>query len=385
MRGVLLIVAGTVLAGATALAVRPAAPVRPAATDQAAIPLVAPSQARQQMARARERATALDRQARAASQASERATMAAAALAARVQMGEAAVADAQARLTQVSGERRALDRRLARERAPVARLMAGLQTLVRRPPLLALMQPGSLEDTVHLRAIVSAIGPQIRARTATLRGAVERANRLENEAARIAAQQRDLQGGLLRRRADLAALSAAERLKAQRAAGSADREAERAFAIGEQARSLATLARRLEAGNRRSDSKATIPPPSPASAALRDRLGFRMPVTGRQIESARPRDRGLTFAAPPRALVVAPAAGRVAFAGPYRGYGAIVILEHADGLTSLLTGLAATDVIVGQQVIAGSPLGRAAEGQSAITLELRRNGRPVDLRTLIGE
>ena len=387
MRGVFLIFVGAVLAGATAMAVRPTATLRGEVTVASAAAPAPQSQARQQMARARERATALDRQARAASQASERATMAAAALAARVQMGEAAVAEAQAHLSGVTGERRALDLRLARERAPALRLMAGLQTLVRRPPLLALLQPGSLEDTVHLRAVVSAIGPRIRARTATLRSAVGRANQLEAEAARIAAQQRELQAGLLRYRADLATLSAAERLKAQRAAGAADREAERALAIGEQTRTLSTLARRLEADQNRTATRDSMRPQPTDSGAIRDsgRLAFRSPVTGRRIESENPGDRKLIFAPPPRALVVAPAAGRVAFAGPYRGYGSIVIIEHADGLTSLLTGLAAVDVVVGQQVIAGSPLGRAADGASAINLELRRRGQPVDPRALLDE
>ena len=376
MRGFLLIAAGAALAGAVGIAARPADAVRLASTG------TRPAEAQQQAARARDRAAALDGQARAASQASERATMAAAALAARVQMGEAAVAEAQTRLSEITGERRELDSRLAGERAPVARLMAGLQTLVRRPPLLALVQPGSLEDTVHLRAVVSAISPQIRARTATLRSAVEHANRLQAEAYRIAARQQALQTELLRHRADLAALSAAERLKAQRAAGSADREAERAFTIGERARTLSALARRLEAEKNPASRGESRRLPANGDA---DRQEFRLPVTGRRIASGAAHDRKLAFATPAHALVVAPAAGRVVFAGPYRGYGAIVIVEHPGGLTSLLTGLAHSEVLVGQEVIAGSPLGRAAEGDSIVTLELRRNGRPVDPRTLLGE
>ena len=387
MRGLVLILVGAALVGATVIATRSTTALRQEAITPSAAAPVALSQARQQVVRARERATVLDRQARAASQESERATVAAAALAARVQMGEAAVAEAQTHLSGVKSERRALDLRLARERAPALRLMAGLQTLVRRPSLLVLLQPGSLEDTVHLRAVVGAIGPRIRARTATLRSAVDRANQLEAEAARIAAEQRDLQAGLLRYRADLATLSAAERLKAQRAAGAADREAERALAIGEQTRTLSTLTRRLEADQNRTAPRGSMRPQSTDSGAIHDsgRLAFRSPVTGRRIESEKPGDRKLIFAPPPRALVVAPAAGRVAFAGLYRGYGSIVIVEHADGLTSLLTGLAAVDVVVGQQVVAGSPLGRAADGASAINLELRRKGQPVDPRALLDE
>jgi septal ring factor EnvC (AmiA/AmiB activator) len=68
----------------------------------------------------------------------------------------------------------------------------------------------------------------------------------------------------------------------------------------------------------------------------------------------------------------------VAFAGPYRGYGEIVIIEHAGGWTSLITGLARLDTTVGAQLLAGSPLGVAAAAQPVVTLELRRQGVPVN-------
>ena len=76
--------------------------------------------------------------------------------------------------------------------------------------------------------------------------------------------------------------------------------------------------------------------------------------------------------------MVAPGAGRVAYAGPYRGYGRIVIVEHANGWTSLVTGLGTLDVAVGQAVTAGSPLGLAPAQRGEVTLELRRGGEPVN-------
>jgi len=75
---------------------------------------------------------------------------------------------------------------------------------------------------------------------------------------------------------------------------------------------------------------------------------------------------------------VAPGNGRVVFAGPYRGYGAIVILDHGDGWTSLVTGLLQLDVRVGDEVIAGSPIGMAGAGRPVVSLEVRRQGEPVN-------
>jgi len=76
--------------------------------------------------------------------------------------------------------------------------------------------------------------------------------------------------------------------------------------------------------------------------------------------------------------VVSPAAGRVVFAGPYRGYGRIVIIGHEGGWTSLITGLARLDIRVGDNLVGGSPLGVAGQGQPTISLELRRAGEPVN-------
>ena len=164
----------------------------------------------------------------------------------------------------------------------------------------------------------------------------------------------------------LAAVSAAERLKARRAAGAADREAERAYAIAQQSRSLSTLMRRLNTtpANRRSASATDAPAP------------FRLPVAGSQYANGT--EGGLELHPRPGALVVAPGAGQIAFVGPYRGYGTIVIVEHAAGWTSLVTGLATRQVLVGQQVVAGSPIGEAPRVDPAIGFELRRNGQRVN-------
>ena len=87
---------------------------------------------------------------------------------------------------------------------------------------------------------------------------------------------------------------------------------------------------------------------------------------------------GITLAPRDNAQVVAPAAGRVAFAGAYRGYDRIVIIEHGGGWTSLITGLARVQVEVGDALVAGAPIGRAGGERPAITLELRHGQQPVN-------
>ena len=136
------------------------------------------------------------------------------------------------------------------------------------------------------------------------------------------------------------------------------------------------------------DLAAALPPeaqsaPSPAASAPPPG-DFQLPVQGRTLIGFGARresglaSTGLTLAAAQGAQVVAPARGRVAFAGVYRGFGRIVIIEHAGGWTSLVTGLEQVGVAVGDNVIGGSPVGRASGAAQPVTIELRRGGKPVN-------
>ncbi|HYB11169.1 MAG TPA: peptidoglycan DD-metalloendopeptidase family protein [Alphaproteobacteria bacterium] len=91
--------------------------------------------------------------------------------------------------------------------------------------------------------------------------------------------------------------------------------------------------------------------------------------------------KGITLRTRPGAQVVASFDGQVAFAGPFRGYGQILIIEHSEGYHTLLSGLSRIDVAAGQWVLAGEPVGIMGSGESGgpeLYVELRRNGRPID-------
>jgi septal ring factor EnvC (AmiA/AmiB activator) len=109
-----------------------------------------------------------------------------------------------------------------------------------------------------------------------------------------------------------------------------------------------------------------------------------LPVAGRlvsgfgTIATGQAQSRGISILATGGAQVIAPGTGRVAFAGLYRGYGLIVIIEHGGGWTSLVTGLSQLDCWAGEQLVAGGSLGRAGPDRSMLTLELRRQGVPVN-------
>jgi len=115
---------------------------------------------------------------------------------------------------------------------------------------------------------------------------------------------------------------------------------------------------------------------------------YRLPVIGTvmtglgELSTEGTRSRGVTIATAAGAQVVAPAAGRVAFAGPFRSYGRIVIIDHGGGWTSLVTDMISVSTQVGENVAQGAPIGRAGPEHPRVTIELRREGRPMDVAAL---
>jgi len=391
------VIAGLLAAAWLGLPATAQAPTRIDTVEDAQAALDA---ARQQQRNARARGERLEQRASRSRETAQKARSAAAALAARVQQAEAGIAAAEARLQLANSKRRKLDRELAARRAPLAHLAGALQSMTRRPLSLSALQPGSLRDLVYTRAVLDSTIPVVRERTAALRSQLDRARALEAEARAAVSDRRDSEATLLQRRKQLVALAAQERLKAQQAAGGADREAQRALVLAEQAIDLDQLVARLEsAGSLRkrlaqlpgpvarpaNPAAATIPAtPRPQPSATQPPRQYQLPVAGRisagfgEAGASGQRRAGIALDARGSGQVVAPGAGRVIFAGPYRGFGRIAIVEHANGWTSLVTGLASLDVAVGQAVDAGSPLGLAPQQGGEVALELRQDGEPVN-------
>lgn len=92
--------------------------------------------------------------------------------------------------------------------------------------------------------------------------------------------------------------------------------------------------------------------------------------------------RGVALKVRERAQVTAPVDGEIVFAGPFQGYGRLLILKPAEGYFVLIGGLERLDAAGGQHVLAGEPLGvgpaAGKAGAATIYIELRRNGVPVD-------
>ena len=324
-----------------------------------------------------------------------------AALALSLQAAEADLVAARARLALVDAAQAQARAALAAQQRPVLELLASLQMLSRQPPVSVFARPGTTGDIIHARALMDSILPEIRRRTWALRAQVDRGRAL-------AAQQRQatqaLAAGnarLAQRRLALARSEADQRLKAEQFASTAGLEEDRAAALSDEAQDIGALLGRLEADATVRDRLAMLPGPTPRPGSVADsatrtampaagggRPAYRLPVIGRlergfgELGADGTRARGITIATAAGAQVVAPAAGRIVFAGPFRSYGRIVIIDHGGGWTSVITDLLTLTAGAGDRVEQGTPLGRTGPMRPRVTIELRRAGQPIDIATL---
>lgn len=358
--------------------------------------------AREQSQRADERATALRRQSETADSEADRLASEAAALAARIQAAEADIRAAQARIAIVERLQQRQQTRLAERQEPVVRLTAALQAMTRKPTALTLVEPRSLDELIYIRSIMSAILPEIRKRTSDLRAELTRARELRVQANQAVVSLRDSKIQLASRTKELANLEANQRLAARRFARDAGLEQERALALGEEARDILELMDQIRESGAVRASLAVLDGPVLRPRQGRDRplpdiaqdtdisSAYRLPADGElviglgEVSDSGYRSRGLTLTVSAGAQIVAPASGRVAFSGPYRGYGNILIIEHDPAWTSLITNLASVTVEVGDNITQGAPIGKAGQNEPNVTVELRRKGRPIDIAALIG-
>ncbi len=372
----------------TALATA-AAPAPAPGLDEARIALTT---ARQAASDAEAHAAALMQAAAQAGSEAERARAEAQALGLQVQAAEADIAAAQARIALIGSLQDIERTRIAAQQGPTLHLVAALQTMTRRPTALVLVQPGSLADMVHVRLLLADALPVIRARTVTLHADLDRQTQLRADAERAMAALAASRALLAQRRQALATVEATAIRRSQRLADQAADEQQRAIGLGEEARDIADRMQKLTDANDVRARLLHLPGPNLRPPGPDDGLPghdgaqrYRLPVTGDvasgfgEVSSAGVTARGLTLATGENAKVVAPTAGTVRFAGPFRSYGRVVIIAHGGGWTTTVTGLDSLAVKAGERIEQGDVIGHAGTASQHVTTELRRDNRPIDI------
>ena len=315
-------------------------------------------------------------------------------LSAEIAAAEAQIEAANARIAIIARRQQAQRSRLGQESEPVLRLNAALQQLTSRPTALMIAQPGQREDYIHLRAVMATVQPEIIRRTGALRQQIAAQNELRAQELVALKSLGDARTRLQSRRTALARLEGNARGKAGDLSADAAIEFEQAIAQGERARDIVGRIDTQRLSSEKAAELAALGGPmvrqSGEKRQASGKAAYILPARGNvvsgfnELNATGYRERGIRLAVVASSPVVAPAAGKVTFAGRYRSYGQIIIIEHGNGWNTLITNLDAVQVAKGASVRQGAVLGTSGDDAAEIGVELRKNGRVMDIAALLG-
>lgn len=324
------------------------------------------------------------------------------------------------RLAHQKEQEDAIRRSLWARRDVLAEVLGGLQRMGLNPPPAILVTPQDALSSVRSAILLGAVVPGLRQETDALMADLQELSRLsasiQAERDRLAAAA----GDLLAEKKKLAfLLGEKERLRGQNEA-EIEAERNRAAELARKAGSLKELIASLEADAekkrkaeeakrqaeaaraKREDELAERPVPESsrlvgaiAFDALRGQLA--LPVSGRRAKRFGAKDglggvmHGDMVATQSAAIVTSPVDASVLYAGPFRSYGQLLILNAGDGYHVVLAGMGRITVAQGQAVLAGEPVGAMREarladaaaqdvgnGGTELYVEFRKDGKPVD-------
>ncbi len=334
--------------------------------------------------------------------------------AARLRAAEAATLQSAERMAALTRAQKEAETRLAARSAAIAPLLPLAERLSLYPAETLLAVPASPEDAVRGLIVLRGIARRLEEEAGALRReqatlATARAA-VAAEAPRLAQAEKTQQDAAQELDRQLAAADLGRRTAEDESAAAQRRAAE----FAERADSLRALMARLEAERAAAEARAhaeatraeaaraekrrhAAKPSTPEEATPPAGHGpLLVPVTGTLVRGwGQPTEAGpaagLTYRAAPKARVVAPCNGRVAFAAPFRSYGKLLILDCGAGTDAVLSGFERLDVHPGQSLRRGQPVGvmpgwdPGVQGdRPTLYVELRRRGEPVNPAPLMG-
>jgi murein hydrolase activator len=339
-------------------------------------------------------------------------------IAAQVRGVETRIGDAEARLRPLDAREQQIRSSLDSRRSEIVEVLAALQRAGRRTPPALLVRPEDALQSLRTAMLLGSVVPELRARAEKLAGdlgeLVGLRKTIATERDRLALDRDKLNDNQTR----LAAL--VDERQRQQNSIEKDMEAEgaRAIALSRQVDTLQDLIAKMEQDSKTAAKAAATASLQGAPANLNGKpnLGalkdparmspaiafasakglFALPVNGTRIrefggsDGAGGVEKGISLATRAGAQVTTPCDGWVVYAGPFRSYGQLLILNAGGGYHVLIAGMDRISVNIGQFVLTGEPVATmgttsrvasilaANASQPVLYIEFRKDGTPID-------
>lgn len=326
-----------------------------------------------------------------------------------VQKQERTLQDIEEKLAGLQTQKHDMDQNLATQRTSLADLILAMERIRRLPPETLIARPDAPLETAQAATVMGTIIPEINKRANALKENLKVLSQLESDltAQKEAAEKQAEQLKSDKNKMDQLIADRAKALKDTRK--KVESKGLEIAALTKESTDLRDLIQRLEKRNReiaeraeqerksrrnkhhapRSEDSDNSGNSSDSDDTTDDYAGpalgtGHLPVSGiiktryGQTDDIGATSKGLVFSARAGSVVVAPLGGIVRYAGEFRNYGKIVLIEHKNKFHSLVAGLGKVDTFVGQHVDAGEPLGSLPNDSGRLYYELRYQGDPVN-------
>lgn len=330
-----------------------------------------------------------------------------------VQTHEAALDSLESELSVLEGEATRKQVQFETRRSELGSTVAALQRMAMRPTAALLVSPGDPNDVVRSGLLLRTAVPEIERQARLLRADIDELTQIQT---RIRSRKSELETAavdLTRERNRLKSLSDDKNQVLTRTKDAQSVAEKRVAKLRAEAQTLEELLSNLRdstasavpqprprAGQPRETLVVpTLKPSGPSIAAARGQLS--LPAYGKVVRGfgapteAGSTASGVTWQTRDNASVVAPWDGRIVFAGPFRRFGQILIIDHGEGYHSLIAGLGRIDAQMGQWVLAGEAIGATGTGADATSggrvsqaqnrssgptlyVEFRHDGKPIN-------
>ena len=288
---------------------------------------------------------------------------------------------------ELEARKKYLEQRLNLSNKQLTRIMKGLQTLALRPTELLIFQVKTPVDMFRSRnlmqyslPIIGQVRDQTRADLAELsdirQDIFQKMTDIQKTYTNLKDQTDQMNRLLLQKKLMQAQYTAYY-----------NESKKKAEALAAKARDLKDLLQKLEKEKREAEQKR----PPKASVKPIAEGGFAKtyghlawPVSGKLTQkygdqsASGVHTKGIILKTRGKAQITAPSDGTVLFAGPFQNYGQLLIIDHGDEYLTVLAGLGRMDVTVGQEVLAGEPVGAMSDTYTDLYLEMRYRGQAID-------
>jgi septal ring factor EnvC (AmiA/AmiB activator) len=354
----------------------------------------------------------------------------------RVQASEAKLSEAEAKLSELTEQVNVFRSSINERKATIVKMLSAMQRIGRSPPPALVTRRDDALAVVRSAMLLADVFPELKYQADNLSkeldglvtletGIREQRDAQKSETDKLAAERAGVDRLLEEKKTKLAQGEAAlvqvrsnvvqqasdvsglneliERLDAQIASAEvaqyeAELTAERALLERTQQQALATPANERVIEIKPASTKVAFASPDrmkPAVPFETAKGALPLPAQGKRVKAFGDPDvaggslKGFSLQTRSEARVTAPSDGWVVYAGPFRSYGQLLIINAGGGYHVLLAGMSRIDVSPGQFVLAGEPIAEMGEpampdqssddsSRPVLYVEFRKDGKPID-------